>query len=165
MKTEQTSSFVIRFTQKIFNDDQGEAQLQWRGKISHVQGGDQESFSDFEEAIQFMQNKLSDLTKENIKDKTTKEKEGLLTKSLDIWKKVARNTPKIVMEAIKDPKAQVTQIQEQISHVGDEISERFELDDWKVVTKNDFKQMTDIVQQLSKDVKDLTKKVNKLSKK
>ncbi|MFN4147866.1 MAG: hypothetical protein ACK4GN_18745, partial [Runella sp.] len=40
-KKEETASFVLRFTQKIYNNEQGEPQIQWRGSIRHVQGGDE----------------------------------------------------------------------------------------------------------------------------
>ena len=88
-KQDQTSSFLLRFTQKIFEDDKGEADVQWRGKITHVQGNDQKNFSELKDAIAFIQEKLSTLTLSSIEtDATTEEKEGLLEKSMDIWKKL-----------------------------------------------------------------------------
>ena len=162
---DQTSSFVIRFTQKLYDDSEGNANIQWRGKISHVQGGDQTSFSEFEDAIAFMQAKLSDLTVASVADKSKEEKEGLISKSFDIWKKVAKTTPKIVMDVIKDPKGQVTQIQEQISSVGDEISQKIEIDDWKMASKSDFKSMMQAISQMATEISSLNEKIDKLSKK
>lgn len=169
MSSDQTSSFVIRFTQKIYEDSQGKPNVQWRGKISHVQGGDQKSFAEFEDAITFMQAKLKDLTVASVVDKTKEEKEGILSKSFDIWKKVAKTTPKLVMDVIKDPKGQVSQIQEQIqdqiSSVGDEISHKIEIDDWKVASKSDIKTMMQHISKMAEDMSALRKKVDKLSKK
>jgi len=34
----QTASFMVRFNQSIYEDN-GEAEVQWRGKVSHVQDG------------------------------------------------------------------------------------------------------------------------------
>ncbi|MBT8234053.1 MAG: hypothetical protein HKO66_12375 [Saprospiraceae bacterium] len=164
MKSDNTSSFVIRFTQKIFDDAEGKANIQWRGKISHVQGGDQKSFSEFEDAIAFMQDKLSDLTKASVASKSTEEKEGLLSKSFDIWKKVAKSGPKMVMDVIKDPKGQVSQFQDQISQVGDELSQKIELDDWKMASKSDYKSMMQTMEKMAKDISKLSKKIDKLSK-
>lgn len=165
MKNDPTSSFVIRFTQKIYDDSSGEANIQWRGKISHVQDGDQKSFSEFEDAISFMQMKLAKMTEESVADKPKEEKEGLLSKSFDIWKKVAKTTPKVVMDVIKDPKGQVSQLQEQISQVGDELTRKVELDDWKMASKKDFKSLVKSIGDMQDSIKSLTKKVEKLSKK
>lgn len=169
---DQTSSFVIRFTQKLFDDNEGKANIQWRGKISHVQGGDQASFSEFEDAIGFMQSKLSEMTVASVEsapDKTKEEKEGLISKSFDIWKKVSKTAPKIVMDVIKDPKGQVSQIQgqiqEQISNVGDEISQKIEIDDWRMASKSDFKTMMSTISSMAEEISALNKKVDKLSKK
>lgn len=53
-KADQTASFMVRFNQIIF-EDKGESKVQWRGKVSHVQGGDDQSFSDFNDAVKFIQ--------------------------------------------------------------------------------------------------------------
>lgn len=163
--SDNTASFVVRFTQNIFNDDKGESEVQWRGKISHVQGGDDLNFSEFEAAIGFIQNKLSDLTIAAVDGKSEEEKEGIITKSFDIWRKMAKQTPKMLMEAIKDPKAQVSQLQEQISHVGDELSQKIELDSWRMASKSDLKTLIGKIDEISNNVANLTKKVDKLSKK
>ena len=59
VKKDETASFVLRFTQKIYKDKDGESNVQWRGKVSHVQGGDEIRFSEFEEVSNFIQTKLS----------------------------------------------------------------------------------------------------------
>jgi len=92
-KSDQTASFMVRFNQKIF-EDEGESKVQWRGKISHVQGGDEKSFSDFNDALTFMQKKLAELTKEATKDKSEEQQEGILKKSLYMWKTMAQAGPK-----------------------------------------------------------------------
>ena len=58
VKKEETASFMLRFTQKIFHSDNGEPQIQWRGNIRHVQGGDETRFSEFDEVVTFIQSKL-----------------------------------------------------------------------------------------------------------
>ena len=169
MKTDNTSSFLIRFTQKIYEDESGESNVQWRGKISHVQGGDQTSFSDFDDAIQFMESKLGEMTEASVKDVPKQEKESVISKSFDMWKKMAKTTPKMVMDVIKDPKGQVTQLQEQIQErvnsVGDEISQKIELDDWKVASKADYKSLVSAIQDIAQQVKALNDKVDQLSSK
>ena len=101
-RNNETASFVIRFTQKIFEDDQGESQIQWRGNIRHVQGGDEKRFSKFEEVTEFIQKRLADLTVQALQDKSPEEQKGILSKSFDLWKKMAAATPKMVMDTIKE---------------------------------------------------------------
>ena len=48
-KKQETASFMVRFSQKIYDDESGLSNVQWRGKISHVQGGEAKNFVDFEE--------------------------------------------------------------------------------------------------------------------
>lgn len=162
---DQTASFMVRFSQKIYEDDKGDAQVQWRGKISHVQGGDKENFVEFSDAIQFIQTKLSELTKQATVDKTPEEQEGILTRSLDIWKKLSTTGAKMAIETIKDPRKGVAQIQEQISQVGEDIGQRLEIDEWLGAKKSDYNDLRDTLQQVTTQLASLHDKVDKLSKK
>ncbi len=177
VKKDETASFVLRFTQKIFKNEAGEPQVQWRGNIRHVQSGEENRFLTFEEATDFVQNKLSDLTMQAVEDKTPEEQTGILAKSLDLWKKVAAQTPKIVMDSIKDPKKQVAQIQgqiqEQISQVGDAIGQRIEdtlgqkleIDDWRGSSKSDYKAMMKLLETMAGQINRLNEKVELLAQK
>ena len=166
-KNGQTASFVVRFTQKIFKDEEGDQNVQWRGKITHVQGDNHKNFTEFADAIKFIQEKLSLLTQASTEDRTEEERDGILRKSLDIWKKLSKNYPKFVLDTIKDPKAQVGHIQEQIqeglNQVTGEISEKIELDAWRSASKNDYKQIIQVIQQLSDQIATLNEKVDRLS--
>lgn len=176
-KKDETASFVVRFNQKIFQNEAGEPQVQWRGNIRHVQGGEEKRFSEFEAVRNFMQTKLQDLTLTATEDKTEEEQKGILEKSFSMWKKVARETPKMVMETIKDPKKGIAQIQQQITEVGDElqhqigqqieekIGRKLEIDEWRGPTKADHLEMMELMQSMSKQIASLNKKVNALSKK
>ena len=172
-KKDETASFMLRFTQKIFKADNGESQIQWRGNIRHIQGGDEKRFSEFDEVVNFIQEKLADLTIQAMEDKSPEEQKGILSKSFDIWKKMAITTPMAVIDAIKDPKKQVANIQSQINQVGDAISQKLEdtigqkieVDEWRGVSKSDHKQMMELMEKMSKEISTLNKKVNQLSKK
>jgi len=75
-KADQTASFMVRFNQIIYEDN-GESKVQWRGKVSHVQGGEDQSFSDFNDAVKFIQERLADLTLEATKDKSPEQQDSL----------------------------------------------------------------------------------------
>jgi hypothetical protein len=170
MKKEQTASFVLRFTQKIYQNEENEAQVQWRGHIRHVQGDAEKYFRDFEEVMAFVQEKLSDLTLQAVAEKSPEEQKGILSKSLDLWKKVASDAPRLVRESIKDPRKQVAHLQEQMHQMGDVINQRIEetigqrleIDEWRGVSKSDFKDMMALLTQMSEEISALNQKVEKL---
>ncbi len=164
--SDQTASFLLRFTQNMYKDEGGESNIQWRGKITHVQGDDQKNFSELKDAMEFIQAKLSDLTLSSLEENTSdEEKEGILNKSLDIWKRLASQYPKMVVDVIKDPKAQVVQIQEQISSKAEQITNRLDLESYTPTSKSDFKQLIDQVSKLSEAVSGLASKVESLETK
>lgn len=172
-KKEETASFVLRFTQKIFHSEAGEAEVQWRGSIRHVQTGHENRFSNFEEARTFVQDTLSDLTLSAVEDKSPEEQKGILAKSLDLWKKA----PQIVRESIKDPKKQVAhlqeQLQEQIHIVGDAIGQKIEdtigqkvdLDDWRSSTRSDYKNIVTLLEEMQTEMRLMNEKIEQLTAK
>lgn len=161
-KADQTASFMVRFNQKIFEDN-GESKVQWRGKVSHVQGGEDMSFSDFKEAVIFIQKKLAELTIEATKHESPEQQDSLLKKSFSLWKTVAKEGPKLIMETIKDPKKQVANLQEQISYFGDEMMEKVHIDEWRNASKSDFNDIKESMSQLAAEMKKLNSKVEALS--
>jgi len=173
VKKDETASFMLRFTQKIFKNEKGESEVQWRGNIRHVQAGDEQRFSKFEEAVSFMQSKLAEMTIQQMEDKSPEEQKGILSKSFDLWKKMALTAPKVVMETIKDPKKQVENIQNQIQQVGETISqqvgekiaETVDVDEIRAASKSDYKNLMEMMEKMSKEMVKLNKKVNQLSKK
>jgi len=172
-KKEETASFVLRFTQKIFQSEEGEPQVQWRGNIRHVQGGEEKRFSEFDDAVTFIREKLADLTIVAMEDKTPEEQKGILAKSFDMWKKMALSGPQIVLETIKDPKKQFEQVQSQLHQASETLSQRVEetiaqrlpIDEWRASSKSDYKNLVGLIESLAKEVESLNKKVDKLSKK
>lgn len=173
-KKAETASFVLRFTQKIYNNDQGEPQVQWRGNIRHVQDGAEKRFTDFEDAITFVQQKLSDLTLQAVEHHTPEEQKGILAKSFDIWKKMTADAPKLVLDSLKDPRKQVANIQEQVhnqlQHVGEMVNQRIEdaiqqrmdkVDEWRGVSKSDYKQLVRMLEQLTEEVAELRQQASK----
>jgi tetrahydromethanopterin S-methyltransferase subunit G len=129
-KKEETASFVLRLSQKIFETETGDHQIEWRGNIRHVQSGDEARFSNYEDAETFVRKKLTSMTLKAVEDKPDEMQKGILAKSFDFWKKVASATPKIVMDSIKDPKKQAEhlqdQIQEQFHQISDAIGQKIE---------------------------------------
>jgi len=163
--TEQTASFVLRFTQKIYEADSGEPEVQWRGKITHVQDNDESNFSEMKDAIVFMQDKLSQLTLPSGADKTEEEKEGIFVKSWGIWQRLSKSYPKMEVEAIKDPKAQVSQIQEQITNKAEELASRLDLQALRPTSKSDHQDLMEQIDMLKQMMESIHARMEALDKK
>ena len=151
----------MRFTQKIY-DEKGESKVQWRGNVSHVQGDHDINFTDFKDAVNFIQEHLADLTMEATNDRSTEEQENILTKSFSLFKSVAATGPKIIKETLKDPRKQVATLQDQLSEYGEELLEKVPIDQWRNASRSDFKTIQETLDVLTKSVGDLTKKVEAL---
>lgn len=168
MSKDQSASFMIRFTQKIYESEEGKSNVQWRGKISHVQSGDDQGFVEFDRAVDFMQEHLGNLTQSTIVDKPKKEQDGLLSKSFDMLRKFKDQAPTFVMDTIKDPMGQVEniqgQIKEQIKDVSDDLSQKLDVDHIRVASRSDYKEVISMIKAMSKQIENLTEKVDKLDK-
>lgn len=166
-KPAQTASFMVRFHQQIF-EEKGESSVQWRGKISHIQDGEEQRFTDFNDALSFMQQKLATLTEEATKYETSEKQETILDKSLTMWKTIKNVGPQIIKETLKDPKKQLThlqdEIQDKISSFGEEISEKVHIDEWRSSSKSDFNKIQNQISDLASEMKKLTSKIDKLNK-
>ncbi|PQB07785.1 hypothetical protein BST83_01755 [Polaribacter filamentus] len=167
-KQDQTASFMVRFNQRIFEEN-GESKLQWRGKISHIQDGDEKRFSDFNDALLFMQQKLGELTEEATKHQTTEEQESILKKSYSMWKTIRDFGPKVIRDTLKDPKKQFIhlqdELQDKISTFSEEISEKVQIDQWRNASRSDFNKIQSQIESLSSEITKLVTKVDAIKKK
>lgn len=167
-KQEQNASFMVRFNQQIFEENE-EAKIQWRGKITHVQDGEEKRFSDFNDALVFMQNKLASLTEEATKHESSEKQESILDKSLSMWKTIKDVGPKVIRDTLKDPKKQLShlqdEIQDKITIIGDEISEKVQINEWRNASRSDFNKIQNQIESLSTEIKRLSKKMDTLNKK
>lgn len=160
-KAAQTASFMVRFNQKIYEEN-GESKVQWRGNVSHVQGGEDANFTDFNDAVLFIQQHLEGLTKEATKHKSPEQQEGILSKSFSLFKTFAASGPQLLKETLKDPRKQVAHFQDQISEYGEELMEKVPIDQWRSASKSDFQEIKESLSSLTKSVAALSKKVEEL---
>lgn len=167
-KQEQNASFMVRFNQQIFEEN-GEDKVQWRGKVTHVQDGDEKRFSDFNVALTFMQQKLAELTEKATNHETQDKQENIIEKSLSMWKTIKDVGPKVIKDTLKDPKKQFSQfqdqLQDQIANIGDEISEKVQIDQWRNASKSDFQEIQNKIENLSSQIQKLSKKIDSINKK
>jgi outer membrane murein-binding lipoprotein Lpp len=127
-----------------------------------VQGGEDKSFSDFNEAVAFIRERLAKLTKEAAKEHPKEEQESILKKSLGMWKTMAKEGPKVFMETIKDPRKSVDHLKEQLTEFGGEMMEKVPIDDWRSASKSDIGDIHSAIRKLSSQVQKLATKVDTL---
>tara|TARA_B110000091_G_scaffold210065_1_gene252275 strand:- start:154 stop:666 length:513 start_codon:yes stop_codon:yes gene_type:complete len=167
-KQEQTASFMVRFNQQIFEDN-GESKIQWKGKVLYVQSGDEKRFSDFNDALIFMQQKLGELTEEATKHQTSEEQESIINKSLSMWKTIKDVGPKVFRDTLKDPKKQLTHLQDEIQGkiqtIGEEISEKVHIDQWRNASRSDFNTIQKQIETLSSEIKKISTKIDSIKNK
>lgn len=167
-KQEQNASFMVRFQQRIFEEN-GESKIQWRGKVTHVQDGDEKRFSDFNDALTFMQNKLAELTEEATKHEPQEKQESILVKSLSMWKTIKDVGPKVLRDTLKDPKKQFEhfqdEIQDKLNTFGEEISEKMQINEWRNASRSDFNKIQNQIESLSEEIKKLSTKMDTINKK
>lgn len=167
-EVKDTASFILRFTQEIYHDDSNEAVVRWKGHVRHIQGGEELKFSDFQDALTFLQQKMSALTLDSLQEETEEKQIGVLAKSFSFWKKMATDTPKLLMDTIKDPKGQVEHLQQQFQEFNESVNHRIETtiqnkiapQEWRYATKSDFQQLLDEIRSLKEAVTDVQKKLD-----
>jgi hypothetical protein len=125
MSTQRSvASFMLRFTQDLWQDENGDPQVQWRGRINHVQGSEEIPFTDFTEALTFIQRQLQDLTLKAFPSANPEIREKALKESFKLWEQFTAGYADMVFRAMQGTFQQSQEIQGQ---VGDALAKTFEL--------------------------------------
>jgi hypothetical protein len=95
------ASFLIRFTQDLWEDEQGEPRVQWRGRINHVQGDEEQSFTDFSEVVEFIQQHLTQLTLDSMPKDGQMDQEKTLHESFKLWERFASSYTDLMFDAME----------------------------------------------------------------
>jgi len=125
MNTQRSvASFMLRFTQDQWQDENGDPQVSWRGRVNHVQGGEELPFTDFTEALTFIQHQMQDLTLRAFPDAAPEVQEKALKESFKLWEQFTADYTNRVFSAMENAFRQSQEIQGQ---VGDAFAKSFEL--------------------------------------
>lgn len=153
------ASFVLRFTQELWHDSQGEPHIQWRGHIRHVQGNEEGRFTDFAEAVAFIQRYLTQLTMKTVSGGQSLNQEKVLRESFKIWEQFASSYTGMMVEAMEHTVKQSQSFKDQI----DQAAERA-LKAWHLPVQSDQVEIADKLNALQAQVEALTNKVAVLEK-
>ncbi|MBE7551311.1 MAG: hypothetical protein HS126_09590 [Anaerolineales bacterium] len=151
------ASFVLRFTQEMWRDAQDEPHVQWRGHIRHVQGDEEDRFTDFAEAVAFIQRYLAQLTMEAIAGGQNMNQEKVLQESFKLWEQFASSYTGMMFEAMEQTVKQSQTFKEQI----DQATQRA-LKAWQFSEQPDQKQVVEVLKSLQAQIEALTAKVETL---
>jgi polyhydroxyalkanoate synthesis regulator protein len=153
------ASFVLRFTQELWRDAKGEPHVQWRGHIRHVQGDEEDRFTNFTEAVAFIQRYLTQLTLEALAGGQPMNREKVLQESFKVWEQFASSYTDMMFETMQHTVKQSEAFREQL----DRATERT-LKAWQLPTQPDQGQLVEAIKSLQAQVQTLASKVESLEK-
>ncbi|HSF83622.1 MAG TPA: hypothetical protein VLA49_20485 [Anaerolineales bacterium] len=151
------ASFVIRFTQHLWKDEGEEPHLQWRGHIRHVQGDQEASFTDLNDALVFIRDHLTQLTLIAAADEKLTEQERILGESFKLWEGLTSSYVEMMKDALqrtlKQSDAMTGQLDEAVAR-----AQR----SWNMPLSADRQKIDTALEQLNAHIQSLTEKVSEL---
>ncbi len=155
------ASFMLRLTQDLWQDENGEPRVQWRGHINHVQGEAEKTFTDFADALAFIQDQLTELTLNAIPGGAPMEQEKVLKESFKLWEQFASSYSSMMFEAMEKSIQQSQAIREQMDQAVGQA-----LKSWQapISSAGDASELIDTLKSMQEQLEQLTKKVEKLEK-
>lgn len=154
------ASFLVRFTQDLWQDDEGEPHVEWRGHIRHVQGDDQARFTDFSEAVTFIQRTLMQLTQETLESLPQEDRvdpDRTLQESFKMWERFAASYADMMFGAMEQAIEGSEALRQQMDD-----SLKGSLQAWVPDAQADPEPILNALQTLQEQIKVLAERVDKL---
>lgn len=111
----EVASFVIRFTQDLWQDSHGEPRVEWRGQVRHVQNGSELRFADLADAMNFIQEALLKLTHDCVPKGDEMYQKKAMQESFKLWENFATSYTTMLTEAVQQTVKQSETLQKQMS--------------------------------------------------
>ena len=153
------ASFMLRFTQEMWRDMQGEPHVRWRGHIRHVQGDEEERFTDFAEAITFIQRYLTQLTLDSLAGDGPVSQEKVFQESFKLWEKFASSYADMMFKAMEQTVKQSEVFQEQLDEAASNA-----LKAWQLPAQPGQDKLLEALNNLQSQIQTLTERVEQLEK-
>lgn len=161
MKTHNIASFVLRFTQELWQDPEREPHVRWRGHIRHVQGDEEKRFVDFAEALMFIQMYLTQLTMDALTGYGKMSQERILGESFNLWHKVASSYSDMMLQSMEQTLRQSEAFREQVDETRQQLWRMWQIP--KAQPTNQEELLT-MIRELQVQVQSLSYKVDQLEK-
>ncbi len=153
-KTDNIASFVLRFTQDRWQDTNGEPHVRWRGHIRHVQGNEENRFTDFSEAIAFMHRYLTAITVETLAGGQDMNPEKILLENFRFWGQFATSYGDIMLTAMEQSLKQSEVFKERIDEIKAHV-----LKAWRLPGPPDQNQILEVLEDLQQQFGNLSERV------
>lgn len=151
------ASFVLRFTQEMWQDTEGEPHIQWRGHIRHVQGDEEVRFTDFTDAVMFIQRYLTKLALDASSRGEPFNQGKVLRESFKLWKQFASSYADMMFKMLE----QSIDHTETFRDYMDEAVENV-LKAWQLPSHPDQKQLIETINHMHQQLQALNDKVDHL---
>ncbi|MEW5987462.1 MAG: hypothetical protein AB1791_12580 [Chloroflexota bacterium] len=89
-------SFVLRFVREATEDQQ----VRWRGVIKHVQGNSESQFTQFAEALEFMQARVNELVQTTMAQTTENQAENPFVETARLWGEFMPRYTRLMMDTM-----------------------------------------------------------------
>lgn len=155
--TDNIASFVLRFTQEMWQDTQGEPHLQWRGYIRHVQGDEEVRFTDFAEAVAFIQRYLTQLALEASPGRGSQYQGKVVRESFKLWKQFTTSYTDVMLRMLEQSIGQTEPLRE---YMDDALENALKA--WQLPAQTDQEQVVEALTELQAQLRVLTDKVEHL---
>jgi hypothetical protein len=109
------ASFVLRFTQELWQESNGEPRVEWRGHVRHVQADDELRFTDIAEAMAFIQRSLMELTANSTPGADKMFQDKALRESFKLWERFATSYTEMMVETMQQTVKQSEMLQQQVN--------------------------------------------------
>ena len=151
------ASFVVRFTQHLWEDPQEEPHVQWRGRIRHVQSDQEANFSDLNEVLTFMRHHLTQLTLDATEGKNKTEREKVLGESFKLWEELASSYSEMVSDAMLQAYRQSESFKAEV-----DAAIAKSLQAWGSPVKSERAAIAEAVEKIDTQIQDLANKIEAL---
>ncbi len=156
-KNHNIASFVLRFTQELWQDTQGEPHVRWRGNICHVQGDEENNFTDFAEAVTFIQRYLTELTLDSLSGDEPVSQEKVFKESFKLWEQFATSYTDMMFQTMEQTLKQSEDFKEQANQA---TAKTFNA--WQMPMRADQEKILEALDNLQTQIQTLTDRVEKL---
>ena len=136
-KQRDIASFVLRFTQDVWDDERGDPHVEWRGHIRHVQGDDEFHFTELTDALQFIQKSLMQLTMDAMPAGDKPYQEKAMRESFKLWDNFAKSYTDMMMQAVQQTVKQSEVLNKQMSEAMGQAMQPWWLTGWAPRGKSD----------------------------
>lgn len=146
-------SFVLRFVREMGEDQEA----RWRGVIKHVQGNSESHFTQFSEAMEFMQTRVNELIETSFEETTRLNEENPFVETARLWGEFMPRYTKLMMDSMGEAmsgRSQTTQQMEQAMNAA--------LAMWGLPTQQDQERTAASLKAMTTQVTELVSKIEQL---